>query len=349
LREDKPPEQIAREQPQTAAPKNSPRKSGKSTALDNARSKPQRSPRKKPLAQVAGVHLTHPDRVLYPQENLNKYELAEFYEAISGWILPHVVHRPLSLVRCPQGREGQCFFQKHLTQSMPEHLRGVEVQEKGTREKYVAIHDIRGLISLVQMNVLEIHPWPARNDRLDRPDRLVFDLDPSETLSWNATVQAARDVRDRLTEFDLQSFVRTSGGKGLHVVVPLARRTEWEDLKQFAKAIADRLVEGAPDRYVSTASKARRRGKVFIDYLRNQRGATAVASYSTRARPGAPVATPIRWEELDSRLKPDKFNVRNLRQRLAALAADPWDSFFELRQAISQSMLRAAQERTRAS
>jgi bifunctional non-homologous end joining protein LigD len=190
------------------------------------------------------------------------------------------------------------------------------------------------------MGVLEMHPWPAREDKLDRPDRLVIDLDPGEGVSWSAVVKGAKEVRERLESLGLTTFLRTSGGKGLHVVAPLARRTSWEQLKEFAGAFAEDLTRTAPDRYIATMSKAKRRGKVFIDYLRNQRGATAIASYSTRARPGAPVATPLAWDELTARLKPDKYTVRNLPKRLAAVK-DPWADFFSVEQSITRAMSRS--------
>jgi bifunctional non-homologous end joining protein LigD len=343
LREDKPAREVVREDPwrrlpaaglgQDAAATSVARKGtriGSANASTSNRG-----------AKVAGVRLTHADRVMYPGQGITKRELAEFYEAIAERILPHVVRRPLTLVRCPKGRQRQCFYQKHLIKSMPGPLRGVEIEEKSEQRTYVVVDDLPALISLVQMSVLELHPWPSRDDRLERPDRLVFDLDPGEGVTWKAVVEAAYDVRDRLDQFGLQSFLRTSGGKGLHVVVPLAPRTRWNDLKQFAKSIADGLTADFPDRYIATASKARRRGKIFIDYLRNQRGATSVASYSTRARPGAPVATPVRWDELDARLRSDKYNVRNLQNRLTSLAADPWDTFFDVKQSISKSTVRA--------
>jgi bifunctional non-homologous end joining protein LigD len=221
---------------------------------------------------------------------------------------------------------------------MPEGLRGVMIKEKGKREEYVVVDDASGLVSLVQMGVLEMHPWPARADKLERPDRLVFDLDPGEGVTWKDVVRGAAEVRDCLTALGLRSFLRTSGGKGLHIVAPLLRRNTWDEFKAFAKGVADAMVRAAPDRYIATLSKAKRRGKIFVDYLRNQRGATAVASYSTRARPGAPVAVPLAWEELSVKIKPDMFNVTNLADRLAAQRVDPWKDMFSVRQSITREM-----------
>jgi bifunctional non-homologous end joining protein LigD len=212
---------------------------------------------------------------------------------------------------------------------------------KGKREEYVAVDDIAGVVALVQMGVLEIHPWPAREDQLERPDQIVFDLDPGEGAEWKAVVDGAKEVRNRLESAGLTSFLRTSGGKGLHVVVPLARRNSWDELKLFAKAVADTMTRETPERYIATMSKVKRRGKVFVDYLRNQRGATAIASYSTRARAGAPVATPLAWDELTARIKPDTYSIRNLPKRLNKLTDDPWNDFFSPRQSITHKMLAA--------
>jgi bifunctional non-homologous end joining protein LigD len=289
-------------------------------------------------AVVAGVRLTNPQRVLYPDHGLTKRQLAEYYERIADWIMPHVAGRPLTLVRCPEGYTGECFFQKHFTGSLPDEVRSVSVPVKGKAEQYVTVDDIAGLVALVQMGVLEIHPWPARNDQLEKPDRIVFDLDPGEGIDWKTVVEGTREIRERLEAVGLTSYLRTSGGKGLHIVVPLARRNTWDDLKAFAKSVADAMTRDAPDRYIATMSKAKRRGKVFVDYLRNQRGATAIASYSTRARAGAPIATPLAWDELSAQTRPDMYNIVNLPRRLERLAADPWDGFFTARQSITRKM-----------
>jgi bifunctional non-homologous end joining protein LigD len=347
LREDKPPQQVVREieKPTTVLERapangsaNGKMKTKKSTATKLNRSSSRNS---KSGVVVAGVPLSNPDRVLYPEQGITKQQLAEYYARIADWILPHVVDRPLTLVRCPEGYKGECFFQKHLTGSLPDAVRGVMVPVKGKREEYVAVDDIAGVVALVQMGVLEIHPWPAREDQLEKPDLIVFDLDPGEGAAWKMVVDGAKDVRDRLEAVGLTSYLRTSGGKGLHVVVPLARRNTWDELKQFAKSVADTMTREAPDRYLATMSKAKRRGKVFVDYLRNQRGATAIASYSTRARAGAPVAVPLDWSELSSRIKPDMYNIENLPKRLDKLAADPWDGFFSTRQSITRKKMAA--------
>ena len=260
----------------------------------------------------AGVRLTHPDRVLFPDEKITKRDLAVYYTAVAPFLLPHIKGRPLSLVRCPDGSTKACFYQKHLGTTMPEAVRGIEIKEKAGMATYIAIDDLAGLISLVQMGVLEIHPWGCREDRIERPDRLIFDIDPAEDLAWGDVVRAARHVRERLEDLGLDSFVRTTGGKGLHVVAPLVRRASWEELKALSKAFADALVREQPKRYIAQASKAKRAGKLYIDYLRNEKGATAIASYSTRARPGATVATPLTWDELSVSLRPEQFNTRTV-------------------------------------
>lgn len=287
---------------------------------------------------VAGVHLTHPDRVLYPDQGLTKARLAQFYADIAGWILPHVVNRPLTIVRCPGGSQGQCFYQKNVGEGLPEAIHGVSIEGKEADRTYISIRDLKGLISLVQIGVLEIHPWGSRIDKLERPDRMVFDLDPDVGLSYSGVVEAAFKLRDILDGLGLRSFVKTSGGKGLHIVVPLDRRSGWEEIKSFSRAIADEMVKLEPAKYIATASKAKRKGKIFIDYLRNNRDATTVAAYSTRARKDAPVSTPITWDELSPDLAPNKYNVGNLRERLSSLKEDPWKDFFTIRQSITAAM-----------
>jgi bifunctional non-homologous end joining protein LigD len=257
--------------------------------------------------------------------------------------MPYVKRRPLTLVRCPQGQARQCFYQKHLTDAMPASVHGVMIKEKDAEDEYVAVSDVTGLVALVQLGVMEFHPWPAREDKVERPDMLVFDLDPGDGVDWKGVVQGAKDVRECLETIGLVSFLRTSGGKGLHVVAPLARRNTWDELKEFARGVAETMVRAAPERYVANMSKAKRRGKIFVDYLRNQRGATAIASYSTRARAGAPIATPLGWEELTARLKPDQFTVQNIEKRLTKGFKDPWRDFFKVKQSITRQMLREVQ------
>jgi bifunctional non-homologous end joining protein LigD len=290
--------------------------------------------------EYAGVRLTHPDRVLYPDRGLTKRDLAEYYSLVADWMLPHVVGRPLAIVRCPAGRDAPCFFQKHPNEGASEHLRKVNISEKGAPEYHLAIDDLAGLISLVQIAVLEIHTWGSRIGRLEEPDRMIFDLDPDPSVEWPEVVAAAREVRLVLKELGLTSFLKTSGGKGFHIVVPVQPRAEWDQAKAFCRAVADFMVRLAPDRYIATMSKAARQGKIFIDYLRNGRGATAVAPYSTRAKPGATISTPIAWEELSSKLRSDHFTIENLPARLTKLKEDPWAGMAKTRQSITAAMMK---------
>ncbi len=239
------------------------------------------------VAEISGVRISHPDRVLYPEQGITKLDLATYYERVATWMMPHVANRPLALVRCPGGRGSPCFFQKHPSEGPAEHLSQVDISEAGPPEYHVAIKDPAGLIALVQMGVLEIHVWGSQARRLEKPDRLIFDLDPDPAVAWPQVVTAAREVRLVLQELGLVSFLKTTGGKGLHLVVPVTPRLEWDEAKDFCRSVANFIVRAAPDRYIATMSKAARKGKIFIDYLRNGRGATAIAPYSTRARPGA--------------------------------------------------------------
>ncbi len=277
---------------------------------------------------IAGVTISNPERIMYPEQGVTKLELARYYEKVGERMLPFLAGRPLTVVRCPQGSQKKCFFQKHLNESVPPPVRGVPIREKEGEGLYLVIDDLPGLIALVQLGVLEFHPWGSREDRLDRPDMVTFDLDPDPAVAWEDTIYGARRLHDRLGEIGLQSFVKTSGGKGLHVVVPLTRRSDWEEAKEFTRAVAEDIARGDPGRYVTTMTKARRRGKIFIDFFRNSRGSTSIAPYSTRARPGAPISTPLRWDELSPDVGPADFTIENLPRRLGQLKRDPWEGFF---------------------
>jgi bifunctional non-homologous end joining protein LigD len=291
--------------------------------------------------RIGGVRVSSQDREVYPGEGITKGDIACFYESIAGRVLPYVAGRPLTVIRCPEGIGGQCFYQKHLYDNLPPTIQGVEVAEKGKEEIYLLIEDIGGLIGLVQMGVIELHPWGSRAERLEHPDTMVFDLDPDPSVGWPAVVEGAGMIRDRLEELGLRSFVKTTGGKGLHVVVPLQPMAGWEEVKAFAGALAAGLVRKHQKRFVATMSKAKRSGKIFIDHFRNSRGATSVSAYSLRARPGAPVSTPVTWDELQG-VRPDTFTLRTLDARLGRNRNDPWAEYFELRQGITREMLAKA-------
>jgi bifunctional non-homologous end joining protein LigD len=281
-------------------------------------------------ASIAGVHLTHPDRVYWDDEGITKRDLAEYYAKVWKWMRPHVTGRPISLLRCPEGIDGQCFFQKHARAGIPvEHLH--LVPEKG--DEIISVDDLEGVIALVQGGVLEIHTRGAAIDDREHADRLVFDLDPGPGTSWDDVVEAARDVRARLSKLKLKSFLKTSGGKGLHVVLPI-KPTPWEEAKAFTQKIAASMAAELPERYVATATKSGRSKRIFIDYLRNSREATAVAPYSTRARPGAPVSVPIEWSELGSLKAANQYTVLNLMQRLARQRKDPWAGIGRVKQSL---------------
>jgi bifunctional non-homologous end joining protein LigD len=293
---------------------------------------PKGSKSRVPLTPV-GTRLTHPERILWNEAGITKQGLAEFYADIADWILPHVAGRPLSLLRCPSGTGAQCFFAKHPWQGLDKRVRRVDT---GDKEPMLAIDDLAGLISLVQAGVVEIHPWGSTIDHLEQPDRLIFDLDPGENVPWEVVIDAAYDVRDRLATLGLQSFVKTSGGKGLHIVAPIQPEAAWDEVKTFTKAVAGTMAKERPDRYVATVAKRARHARIFVDYLRNDRGATAVAACSTRALARASVSTPLNWEELSPGLRSDHFTVGNMLHRLSSLKRDPWQGFFKIRQRLPQ-------------
>jgi bifunctional non-homologous end joining protein LigD len=358
LREDKSPEEIvyppklgktsmpdATPTPSRAAKAASARRGkglGKEHSPKREEEKPQISaPARDGSIRFEGVRLTHPDRVLYPDQGITKLALAQYYAAIKDWALPQIAQRPLTLVRCPEGQGGQCFYQKHLSSGVPDVVGRVEIPEKSGSETYLVIDNLAGLIAMVQMGVLEIHLWGSTVTKLETPDRIIFDFDPDVGLPWERVTAAAIEMREALLGIGLESFVKTTGGKGLHVVVPVAPKLEWDAIKEFSKWVAERFVAAYPDRFTSNMAKRARTGRIYIDYLRNGRGATAIAPYSARAREGAPVATPLSWEEVEKGVKPTGFTVATLAQRLAKLKSDPWAEMPKLRQSISAKIRKA--------
>jgi bifunctional non-homologous end joining protein LigD len=295
-----------------------------------------------PETVVAGVRLTNPDRVLYPKDGLTKADVARYYESVGEAVLRFVDGRPLTLVRCPEGHEGECFYQKHGNPGTPAAVSRIDVPERGGKAQYLMASSVEAIVSLVQMGVLELHVWGSTVSRLEEPDLIVMDLDPDPAVPWAWMVEAALLVRERLEAYDLEPFVKTTGGKGLHVVAPLRPKAGWDEVKAFTKSVADGLARDVPDRYLAVMSKAKRKGKIFVDYLRNGRGATAVAPYSTRARAGAPVATPIAWDELGPGVEPARrpFHVGNVPARVAG--KDPWRGFEAARRPLTAKALRAA-------
>jgi bifunctional non-homologous end joining protein LigD len=330
LREDKPAEEVVLESP----PK--PLQEGRRAV---ARPKTVKGGKLVPTPpgvgkDTSGIRLTHPERILWDAQGITKQGLAEFYTDIAEWILPHITGRVLSLLRSPSGISAKGFFAKHPWHGLSDSVRRVDT---GDKEAMLAIDGLPGLISLVQASVVEIHPWGSRVEHLERPDRLIFDLDPGEGVPWSAVIEAARETRSRLADLGLQSFVKTSGGKGLHVVVPIEPKNSWDEAKTFTGAVAAAMASRRPDQYVATMAKRARAGRIFIDYLRNGREATAVAAYSTRALPQASVSTPVGWDELAEGLRADHFTIHNLHHRLAFLSQDPWEGFFTIRQPLPLS------------
>ena len=317
LREDKPAREIVLETPKTAA-----------------------QPAK---AQRRTVKLTHPDRLYWPDAGVTKEGLADYYAEVWRFAAPHIVGRPLALVRCPNGIAGEKFFQKHAWKGLNPNIVLVNDPKEPPDEQLISINNLDGLMGLVQSAVLEIHPWGSTVADWERPDLIIMDLDPGEDVSWEAIIAAAEETRDRLTDAGLTPFIKTSGGKGLHVVAPLKPSAHWPAVKAFTKGIADAMASDSPDRFVSTITKSKRRGKILVDYLRNQRGATAVAAYSTRARPGAAVSMPLAWDELSPGIGPAYFTVANTPTRLAALSTDPWQDFRAAAAPLAESRLRRKQ------
>lgn len=348
LRNDKPVKQIKREKPLSdseleqaekeaqAAGKTSARQSRKAAA---AKAPATRAIGKNGRVTVAGIEISNPAKILFAGIGLSKLGLAEYYEQISELILPHLRQRPLTLVRCPNGGGAKCFFQKHVTETVSDAIEPIEVPEDKGSAIYMMANNQQAVIGLVQMGVLELHTWGSHKGALTMPDRMIFDLDPAEGLAWNLVVEAAQLVRGLLDEIGLASFVKTTGGKGLHVVVPLKPEREWDEVKAFSKAIAEHLAHTLPDRFTANMAKVKRTDKIFIDYLRNGSGATAVAAYSTRAKSDASISVPIFWEELDTDIRSNSFNVSNIQERLSKLDHDPWQDYFKLKQRITSKML----------
>jgi bifunctional non-homologous end joining protein LigD len=326
LRSDKPPSEIRRERPEP------PPKGTKVTQKRRTRTKAEPVLRK----EVAGVVLSNPGRVYFPDIGVTKSELAEYYETMAERVLPGLALRPLTLVRCPNGCDRKCFYQKHAGEGLSERVGRVTVDPG--EEPYTMVRDLASVIALVQIAVIEFHVWGARADDIERPDLLVFDLDPGPGVGWRRVGETALLLRELLADLGLVPFLRTTGGKGLHVVTPIVRRASWEQAKTFTRNVAVQLVKAAPGQFTSQLSKSKRSGRILIDYLRNQRDATAIASYSVRARPGAPVAMPIAWDELDlARKAPPTWSVREAPSRLGQ--PDPWRKFETSRRVLTKQML----------
>jgi bifunctional non-homologous end joining protein LigD len=348
LREDKPAAEVVRE---TSAP--TPKSSKPVRAVAHVTSSHPIAAKVSPTSNQQlttsthpPIRLTHPTKILDPESGLTKQALADYYYAVAPRMLPHIAGRPLSLVRCPEGSAKPCFFQKHVNSMLPPGIGSVPVPDKktGKIEPYITLTDKSAtpetLASLAQLGVLEVHPWGSRNDDLEHPDRLIFDLDPDESLAWPTVTAAAAEVRVRLKKLGLTSFLKTTGGKGLHVVIPIEPTLTWTDAKEFAHRFVLAMEKANPRLYLTKMTKSARAGRIYLDYLRNERGATAVAPYSPRARAGAGVSMPLAWSELDAPQRPT-FRVADFADWSARLTKDPWKAIATTRQTITPKTLAA--------
>jgi bifunctional non-homologous end joining protein LigD len=290
------------------------------------------------IAERLKVRLTSPTRPVLPGETVTKAQIVAYYEAVAERMLPHIENRALSLVRVPHGSKP--FFQKHDTGGFPDAVKRVAIELKESdREDHFYVTDLAGILGGVQMSTLEFHIWGSRIKTLEKPDRIVFDIDPDEDLDFAAVRRGAIDIRDRLDAIGLKSFAMATGGKGIHVIAPLKPRIEWPEVKQFCHDFADRLATDEPDRFTANIRKAKREGRMFVDYLRNERGSTAIAPWSTRGRKGVPCAMPVGWDEVETLKAANLFGLEAAADR--AGGPDPWPDYFKLSQSITKAMIKA--------
>jgi bifunctional non-homologous end joining protein LigD len=326
LRDDKPARQIVKEEPKPSknvAVKKTPRKATAKQTAD----KPE----------VDGVKISHPDRVIDKSAGHKKIDVVDYYAGIAQWMLPHLQDRPVSLVRAPEDIGGELFFQKHSAKLAIPHITQHADIDPG-HPPLLTIESPEALVGAAQMGSIELHTWNALASNIEKPDRMVFDLDPGEGVGWKRMVEAAKLTRELLTELGLESFCKTSGGKGVHVVVPLAKQAGWDDMKDFSQAVAQHMASTLPKLFSAKMGMQNRKGKIFIDYLRNNRGSSTVAAFSLRARPGLGVSMPIGWDELDETKGGDQWNIGNARERMDALRDDPWKGYGKLRQRMTVEM-----------
>jgi bifunctional non-homologous end joining protein LigD len=337
LREDK--------EASTVKPETSKKPSVATKPVAKATTKPsvkKKSPRREDdtEGEVLGLRITHADRQLFSDPGITKIDLARYYGVVASRMLPFAAKHPTSILRCPQGPDHQCFYQKHAGDGFPDEINQIPIEESdGDTANYLYVDEAKGLVAAVQMGTIEFHIWGSTVDKLDAADRLVFDLDPDPSVTFKTVKTAAIAVRDQLATLGLKSVAMVSGGKGIHVIVPLSRRAAWEDAKAFAKGLAVRIAGNDPDNYIATMSKAKRKGRIFIDWLRNERGSTAVAPYSVRARAGGPVATPVSWEELGDLDAANGFHIPDILDRLES--NDPWAHAGDWKQGLTKKMLKA--------
>lgn len=290
--------------------------------------------------EVRGVGISHPDRVMYDTPRLTKLDVARYYDTIADAMMPHVDGRPLTLVRCGEGVAKGCFYMKHSKVWSPPQLTRVKIAEKTKIGDYLVVESPAALVSLVQMGILEIHTWNSRHRKVEYPDRIVLDLDPGPEIAWKTVVESAKVVRKLLQTLDLESFVKTTGGKGLHVVVPLEPRHDWKACLELSRAVAETLVRHDPELFMTTFAKRGREDQILVDFMRNNRTNTSVAAFSTRARDGATVSVPLAWNELTPKLDPSSFTVKTVPERLKRQRKDPWADYFRLKQRFSSKAIR---------
>ncbi|MGY8820822.1 MAG: non-homologous end-joining DNA ligase [Pseudomonadales bacterium] len=290
--------------------------------------------------EVGGIGISNPQRVIDPASGATKLQLAEYYLAVGEWLVPHLAKRPLSIVRAPDGVSGDSFFQRHCGRLKMPHMHVLDKSLDPEHARLIQADSISAVVEAVQMGTVEFHTWNARSDRIDKPDRVVFDLDPDPELPWSSMVEATSMTLELLDQLGLKAFIKTSGGRGMHVVVPIDRRQSWDCANEFARMVTVRLAKESPEQIVAKMGPKNRVGKIFVDYLRNQRGASTVAAFSARARQGLPVSVPITREELDQISGADQWNILNLHERLKRLKLDPWADYRTTRQSLSAQLLK---------
>ncbi|MFY1663803.1 DNA ligase D [Pseudomonas sp. Pseu.R1] len=332
LRKDKPASEVVHEYPKTPKDIKAPFKpKAKAAKQDEERvpEKPRPAAKRtsKDTFEVAGVQITHPERVIDTQSGLHKIDLAHYYESVSDWILPHLDHRAVALLRCPDGVEGEQFFQKHTQRMAIPNIKQLDRKLDPGHARLMEIDSVQALVGAAQMGTIELHTWGSTYDKIELPDHFVLDLDPDPDLPWRSMIEATQLTLSVLDELGLEAFLKTSGGKGMHIIVPLARKADWDEVKAFSKALAQFIAQPLPERFTAISGPKNRVGKIFIDYLRNVRGASTVAAYSARARPGLPVSVPVTREELTSLKSSAQWNIGNLLKRLRKLKADPWAGY----------------------
>ncbi len=299
---------------------------------------PDKSGKSRP--DVGGIGISNPQRVIDDRSGATKLQLAQYYLAVGEWLMPHLAKRPLSIVRAPDGVSGESFFQRHCGRLKMPHMSVLDKSLDPEHARLIQADSVTAVVEAAQMGTIEFHTWNARSDRIDRPDRMVFDLDPDPELPWSSMIEATTMTLDLLGELGLRAFLKTSGGRGMHVVVPIERRQSWDLVNDFARGVTVRLAKEAPEQIVAKMGPKNRVGRIFVDYLRNQRGASTVAAYSARARPGLPVSVPITVDELDRISGADHWNIFNVRERLDAQSLDPWAEYASTRQSLSAQLLR---------